>query len=495
MKRKQVIIGLVVVVLIAAITLFFLNKEKIINKYDSSSGYANASAPSAPCECESSWFPHEQTPAPAEGDGSPFDSKTTTNCDFHQWSWQKFLWVTKPLPSGNPFFLDSLTLVSPQMEDVAPQLGIKLALSSINQAGSRGVLRSNPKFNNATDTVYYSIHVNNLLKDKAVTTAALINSGKLPVSNSETFPVGALELKVSWINIDAIAKEQQKNYFTTKAAVLNSKGKYVARTVALLGMHVVGIVKNHPEFIWATFEHKDMAPVYDKKNNSVTAANEMLFYEKGTSTGINGIKWQKSTASPITPNKAFILYEYGIPKDLGTGSFMATSQTEPVNFNNIDNINKCVASNLKDVFNNYFYNGSIWLDFDGFSSQDQIKAIVTRDISSALPDSLARGSVNLANITMETYTQTFQNDIHQINNTNLISCFYCHQSENFDDKRPGKSPLFLSHLFGDYLLFTKPTVALTGKNATNSASSRAKRIEEIEALKVKQLEKFIKEKK
>ena len=96
---------------------------------------------------------------------------------------------------------------------------------------------------------------------------------------------------------------------------------------------------------------------------------------------------------------------------------------------------------------------------------------------------------------METYTQTFQNDIHQINNTNLISCFYCHQSENFDDKRPGKSPLFLSHLFGDYLLFTKPAVALTGKNATNSASSRAKRIEEIEALKVKQLEKFIKEKK
>ncbi|WP_278020361.1 hypothetical protein [Flavobacterium ginsengisoli] len=217
MKRKQVIIGLVVVVLIAAVTLFFLNKEKIINKYDSSSGYANASVPSTPCECESSWFPHEQTPAPAEGDGSPFDSKTTTNCDFHQWSWQKFLWVTKPLPSGNPFFLDSLTLVSPQMEDVAPQLGIKLALSSINQAGSRGILRSNPKFNNAADTVYYSIHVNNLLKDKAVTTAALINSGKLPVSNSETFPVGALELKVSWINIDAIAKERQKNYFTTKA--------------------------------------------------------------------------------------------------------------------------------------------------------------------------------------------------------------------------------------------------------------------------------------
>ncbi|KQO33350.1 hypothetical protein ASF10_18485 [Flavobacterium sp. Leaf82] len=493
MKKKYIVITVLLLVVIAVgLWLFLFNRNTGIEKDGVFSTYASTSADS--CDCEKSWFPHEQTPPPAEGDGSPFDSKSTTNCDFHQWSWQKFLWVTKPQPSGNPFFLDSLNLVSPQMEDVAPQLGIKLALSSIKQAGSHGVLRSNPKFNNVADTVYYSIHVNNLLKDKVVSMASLINSGKLPVSNAETFPVGALELKVSWINIDAIAKEQQKDYFTTKAAVLNSKGQYVAKTVALLGMHVVGIVKNHPEFIWATFEHKDMAPVYDKKNNSVTAANEMLFYEKGTTTGINGIIWTKDATEPNVPNKAFILYEYGVPKDLGTGSFMATSQKEPDNFNNIENINKCVASNLKDVFRNYFYNGSIWLDFDGVSPEDQIKAIVTRDISSALPDSLSRGSVNLANITMETYTQTFEKDIHNIDNSDLINCFYCHQSENFDDTRPGKSPLFLSHLFGDYLLFTKPTISFTAKKGNNLNSSRAKRIEQIEALKVKQLEKFIRTK-
>jgi hypothetical protein len=189
MKRKPIIISLLVVFIIAAVTLFFFNKEKIMEKLGVSSGYTASATDS--CDCETSWFPHEQTPAPSEGDGSPFDNANTTNCDFHQWSWQKFLWVTKPLPSGNPFFLDSLDLVSPQMEDVVPQLGMKLTLSSINQAGSHGVLRSNPKFNNAADTVYYSIHVNALLKDKAVTMASLINSKKLPVSNSETFPVGA----------------------------------------------------------------------------------------------------------------------------------------------------------------------------------------------------------------------------------------------------------------------------------------------------------------
>lgn len=494
MKKKYVIISLLLIIIIAVgLWLFLFNKNNGI--YKDGASYANASADS--CNCETSWFPHEQTPAPKEGDGSPFDNENTTNCDFHQWSWQKFLWVTKPLSGGNLFFLDSLDLVTPQMEPVAPQLGLKLTLSSINQAGFSAVLRSNPKYNNAAaaDTVYYSIHVNALLKDKAVLMASLINSGKLPVSNLETFPVGALELKVSWININAIAKAQQQNYFTIKAAVQNSKGQYVEKTMALLGMHVVGVVKNHPEFIWATFEHKDMAPVYDKKTNSVTAANEMLFYEKGTSSGISGIKWIRNATSPVVENKAFILYEYGVPKNLNTGDFMATSQAEPANFNNIEDINKCVASNLKDVFKNYFYNGSVWLNFDGVSFEGQKKAIVTRDIASALPDSLARGSVNLANITMETYTQTFQKDLHDINNSNVVSCFYCHQSANFDKSRPGNSPLFLSHLFGDYLLFTKPATALTGKNANNLDNSRAKRIKEIEALKTQQLVDFINAKK
>ncbi|TDW47025.1 hypothetical protein EV144_10541 [Flavobacterium sp. 270] len=489
MKKKAIVFGLLCIVIITSVLLFlYYNRSEIVKKIIPSAYTSNVAADS--CNCEASWFPHEQTPPPAEGDGSPFDASSTTNCIFHQWSWQKFLWLTKPMPSGNPLFLDSLNLVSEQMEDVAPQLGIKLALTSFNQAGRLGVLISNAKYNNVVDTVYYSIHVNNLLKDKAVLMAKLINSGKLPVANLETFPVGAFELKVSWINLDAIPKQQQSDYFTTIAAVQNKKGQYVKKTMALLGMHVVGVVKNHPEFIWATFEHKDMAPLYDKKNNSVTAANEMLFYEKGTTSGVDGITWPRKASSPVLPNKAFILYEYGVPKNLNTDAFTKTSQAEPANFNNIDNINKCVASKLKDVFRNYFYNGSVWLNFDGVSPENQAKAIVTRDISSALPDSLARGSVNLANITMETYTQTFKDNIHDIDNTNLVSCFDCHQSANFDSQRPGKSPLFLSHIFGDYLMFTKPKTNLTA--AKNANNANAKRVEEIEAQKVKQFEEFYK---
>lgn len=79
--KKKTIITTAVALTAAAGSLFFLNKEKIMDK----TAYADNAAES--CNCEAGWFPHEQTPAPAEGDGSPFDSSSTTNCIFHQWSW------------------------------------------------------------------------------------------------------------------------------------------------------------------------------------------------------------------------------------------------------------------------------------------------------------------------------------------------------------------------------------------------------------------------
>ena len=41
------------------------------------------------CTAPSSWFPHSATPKP--NDNADF----STNCDFHQWSWQMFLWLTQ----------------------------------------------------------------------------------------------------------------------------------------------------------------------------------------------------------------------------------------------------------------------------------------------------------------------------------------------------------------------------------------------------------------
>lgn len=430
--------------------------------------YENAKENKADCNCSSSWFPHAQTPPPEEGKGSPFDTTSTTNCIFQQWAWQKFLWLTKP-EGEKTVFENKLIQVSSLMIPVQPQLGQSLVLGDIHQAGSSGILKTNPQFNASTqksDTVYYSIHIDDTLKVAADYFKNAILEEIIPRNNSETFPVGSLELKVSWVKTSAISKDKLSEYYQTKAAIYENN-KYTVQDVALLGMHVVGVVINHPEFIWATFEHNDMAPNYDWKTNTVSSADEKLIFGKGNTSSINGIIW--SGNAPKEPNKAFTLFELGVPRTQGNG-FMETSQEEPKNYDNITNINSCVRSKLEDVWKNYFYNGGLWINTDGLSPKKQADTIrnLADTISHATKGSIARGSLNLANLTMETYTQTFQSDVHKINAGNLVNCFVCHNSENFNEDN-AKSPLYLSHIFNGYL-----------------EHSTGKTLEEVNALKTKE---------
>ena len=129
---------------------------------------------------------------------------------------------------------------------------------------------------------------------------------------------------------------------------------------------------------------------------------------------------------------------------------MPTSQSEPENYNNITNINACVASNLTDVWNNYFYNGSLWINMDGKTPEEQVALLISLggNLVNSQPGDATRGSVNAANSTMETYVQTFNSDISSINNTNLVSCFTCHNAVGHNS---ATSPLYISHIFSAYV--------------------------------------------
>ena len=411
-------------------------------------------AESSPCECESSWFPHTQTPAPEEGKGSPFDTTSTTNCMFHQWSWQKFLWLTKPQSNNNPLFLNELTQVSDALIPVQEQKGATIMLTYTQQAGSNGVLTANPHYGGNNEivkdgTVYYSIHANETLLKAAKNYKDSILSKKLPENNLKTFPIGSLELKVSWIDVNTIKADKQKDYFVTTAAVTKDGKTFTQKRVALLGMHVVGVVINHPEFIWATFQHKDLAPIYDWKKNHAASLEEKLLYAKGETSGLNGITWTNNGV--VTPLKPYDLFQFGVPQVPG-GAFMKTAQQEPMNFNNIKTINDCVASKLDDVWKNYFYNGSIWINTDGMSPMKQAETMITwgDTLDSAEPGAIARGSLNNANITMETFTQTFESEMDSISVSNLANCLSCHNAVSFAKGNP-KSPLYISHVFNAYI--------------------------------------------
>ena len=129
---------------------------------------------------------------------------------------------------------------------------------------------------------------------------------------------------------------------------------------------------------------------------------------------------------------------------------MKTSQEEPVNFENIVNINNCVKKNLKDVWANYFYNGSIWVDTDGLSSKQQAELLVKLkySVGSGTPGSVARGSLNCANVTMETYTQTFKSSLKDVNVNTLANCFSCHNAVSYTSDT---SPIYMSHLFDSFI--------------------------------------------
>lgn len=414
---------------------------------------------SATSLCDSSWFPHSQTPAPAEGKGSPFDTSSTTNQIFHQWSWQKFLWLTKPTASGKTLFEEELTQVNANMEKVAPVDGVSLVLDAVDQAGTNAVLMSNSTFSTTqtSDTVYYSIFVNETFENAAITAEKTIQKDTANLDNDMVFPVGALELKVSWIKASAISKDEIDSYYTTDAYISSTKEK---TKVAFLGMHVVGVVENHPEFIWATFEHQQMAPSYDWKatNGSdvpVTSDKNKLFYQKGYKGSGADISWKDTSEGAYN---VFTVYELGVPR-IAKDSFMLTAQSEPLNYNNIVNINECVSQQLDDVWKNYFYNGSVWANTDGLSPKEQADTLVAlgSTLGNATKGSIARGSLGAFNITMETFVQTNTENIHEMNVGGLTNCVSCHSSAPYSLKidsityKNKRSPMYISHLFRGYV--------------------------------------------
>lgn len=484
MKKNTLALGLgsLTIIGLAVLTNCTSGKDEKVEKV----AYNTSNSPDSLCFANPSWFPHSQTPAPEEGSGSPFDASSTTNQIFHQWSWNKFLWLTKPDAGGNPLFLNQSKVkqVTSNMETVPVTGGVTVVLQDTAQAGTGNpVLQTNPDYNGGNGAmVYYSIHMNPTMYTAALAFAQELKNGSLPLTNTAAFPVGSFEMKVAWVPVSAIPAAKQNEYYTTTASLSKNNGVSFTNTeVALIGMHVVGVVENHPEFIWATFEHDDLSPDYDWDANSASSSDDQLLFKQGSTSGINGILYNTATELGQTPHKVFDLFQYGIPRN-PDGTFMTTSQQEPADFANVDGINQCVKSQLEaenDVWANYFYNGSIWLNTDGTTPMQQAQLLdsLGYSLTNAMPGSFARGSLNCANVTMESFMQTFEPSIDSINVTNLGNCFSCHSAVKFKTQGTMKSPLYLSHIFQDYIL--------------KQQGNTLKQVEQIKSVEEKQVRKIM----
>lgn len=410
-------------------------------------------------------------------------------CNFYQWGAQMFLWLTSP--AGDGLVLDGppIFTVTPAGADgqrtlipnsnTGANFGLALRttkgddIGEVGQAGGSGVLVSQKGA-----LVYYGIAVNDVyayflsgqkgtsplstatdFPRNAADLKAVVDYAQQTYSASLAAPEAlAMELKSSWV--DATTVENPETFVTITAEVpvftpntANTKwtsSGTATKQLALVGLHVVGTVQDHPEFVWATFEHVSNAPDNDYyyTNNqqqvvkhSYSAAGDFLFMASGASNTTANVECAHATSANVIEASS----KSNDDPTLACGGIVAsnTVRTNPWGSPGNDpsektvknntlllSINESVRSQLaaSDVRSNYIQVGGIWTTTPP-SGGDAPIPNQNGDQTAQM-----RGSLKLANATMETYHQT-------------LDCFVCHRLNDNAANSFGKSKL--SHIYSE----------------------------------------------
>lgn len=460
--------------------------------------YDNRLFPSSPpaadtCEVDiSQWF--RTLPIRADAPVLPADSlhfSDDTNNDFYRWSWQMFLWLTTPTGKDGGLVLNSAPFFDFDLSNGALTSDASL-ITGINKTGSVDEATGNAFIWGEDNLVYYGIHTNDVyaffqklneegeISPKAthfpttitdlapIISGALINDRTL-IRDGQTL---AMELKTSWV--DASTVPNKADYITIRSAVpvySKTSSQWTPQEepqvveLALVGVHVVGSAKGHPEMIWATFEHADNAPndaysylgpdgetVYSYSNFDSTGktTSDWLFINSGINK--NDIPMQDSFAgsleieafnsinsdgsivatngATIKPQKVYRLSPWG------SNTEQPTSPAESNAKNNTDiiSLNQSVLEQLADgdIRANYFLVGALW-------TNGQIPVDPNSTIPNGSTNVINKGSLTLSNTTMETYIQQ-------------RSCFQCHKGSPLGiitDSSGKQLSDGLSHIYSD----------------------------------------------
>jgi hypothetical protein len=407
----------------------------------------SATASSAqPCPAPAEWFPHAKTPAPA----SP--PKGADSCAFHRWSWQAFLWVTQTV-DGAPRFIKDMHYPDEIFDQgyfathplqVAPsQPRLRLsprdakpvsarAIGAFQQAGNHGVL-----VDQHGRAIYYATHLNQTYVDFIRCRGYNDPRTLQDAPPADTFPVDTLMLKSSWRVLGA--NEDPTDFYTTTASIQRLKtddqGQVVVdpdhpseERVALVGLHVVGRVDRHPEFIWATFEHRRNAPQLPGgvAPGAATPVSDTAatFYAAGTPA--------RARNAPKAGHVQLVSADVQTLRPV-THVFRQNAQggADKDEAALIVSLNESVRTQLgTDLWANYELIGSLWSDREDGLTHNEVPGD-------------QKGALSLANTTMETFQQSVGN------------CFSCHNTRGFTEEEATLGPKIvnLSHaLRGAFVL-------------------------------------------
>ena len=425
---------------------------------------------SAQCPAPASWFPSSQT-KPFDPASFPADA---SNCDFHQWAWQTFLWLTQDVggklrfttfPSETELFDPKNPLKKPQklaalMAKKRPPMilrvraekskegGVVNDISAVGQAGGGGIL-----VDQKGHPVYYSVNFDPVFYEFVQSNQYYDYDKYIAAPPTTNFPLGAIELKASWRIVEPGDPSTANSYVTdalvpvlkqdptTRTVTIDTTKPPAPAKVAFLGIHIVGIVANHPEFIWATFEQSQNSPDLPAgvkpTDNTPVSPNNFTFYAANTvASACNQYSKTKITLDPATQTFTPVTQVFRqIPQGGGSDSNVA----------NIKALNDSVHSQLQagEVWRNYELVGGVWL----------LPGALQPNMPTSKPFDL-HGSVDLANTTMETFHQN-------------LNCFTCHTTTGFNSPAGPIPPMNmnLSHILTDGLVTQKNAKLLKAKAA------------------------------
>ena len=404
--------------------------------------------------------PDNLRPLAQPGEALPDD------CGFYKWAWQAFLFETQSADGkvaflGQPTFEDVFkTKESALFADQKPNL-LSLAprrskvsnkqetehghfkMDDLLQAGSQQVL-VDPQGN----VIWYAIHLNKtyeaFVKDYGLSDRKSLEH----VPRDLTFRTGSLELKSAWQIVEGRAP---KNYITTKALVpvfkTTPSGEIVKDgdktrivTVALLGLHVVGTIEGHPEFIWSTFEHVshkadawdlDVAPA--AKANAETGKPVLVDRQAAAYSLYPSDPAQAALAPPVAnANSGKGMYNLALDAKTQTFAPRASVYRQfPGSKSDDSNVDDAVVSlnadiqklfgdrAANDVRSNYKLVGAIWFN----NPEEDFKAGVNFMDAAAKTRKvpLFGGEDRLSSTTMESFTQS---------SDSFPNCFSCHNTES-----------------------------------------------------------------
>jgi hypothetical protein len=452
----------------------------------------------ASCAADPTWLP--KTPPPTFAGPPP--AHPAPDCPFYQAAWQTFLYVTQNDSSGKPTFLSYATIekafgkgaasfkgFAPLRQGVlslaprtlqSPNGTPTVGAGPIQAGGLQGLL-----IDQEGRPIFYAIHMNqqfeNFIQKNHLSSPSAVQTAKRDIQ----FDAGTVELKSAWMVVDP--KHPPANYITTPASVPHlkvSNGKIVVdasappepATVALLAIHVVFVLKGHPEMIWSSFEHidangqPDSAPIASDIpskiiGDPVVSQKDYVLYKAGTSYSKTNIP-----ASDADMAQSFDEVSQSFTKGghlLQTSIIRSYPASKIKDINIDDDVASLNASMLKlfdsigpmgktDPRRNYQLVGAVWLDDPktfGVGKKFANKPGQTSDDTGAM----VAGEDRMSSTAMESFSQS-ENAENIQPGAFQANCFSCHNTENvFSDtgnnqKLLDAKEINISHIFSRYLL-------------------------------------------